>query len=90
MKPKDGDNKNEIDLFFTYAIYSGGELTSYPTDVVKGDITTTNVAADSTTDASQFTFKKQLFSLPSAQDSGIFMYAFATSAAVISTFASLI
>ena len=44
MKPKDGDNKNEIDLYFTYAIYSGGELDSYPTDTVKGDITTTTVS----------------------------------------------
>ena len=90
MKPKDGDNKNEIDLYFTYAIYSGGELDSYPTDTVKGDITTTNAEADSTKPDSEFTFKKQVFSLPSAQDSGMFMYAFATSAAVISSFASLI
>ena len=88
MYPSSGDKKNEIDLIFSYAVYPSGTEGPYPTNQVKGDITVSD--AGENPDLSAFTFSKQTFSILNAQQSGVFMYAFATSAAVISTFASLI
>ena len=90
MYPSSGDSTNEIELVFSYAIYSAGDLSSYPTDQVKGDITTTSANADEST-IGTFTYSKQTFTILNAQDSSMYLkYTLATTAAVISTFASLI
>lgn len=91
MYPSSEENKNEIDIIFSYAIYSSGDLDYYPTDEVKGDITVTVPTANKEdTNLSFFTFEKQSFTILNAQDSSMFLYAFASSAALISTFASLV
>tara|TARA_B110000285_G_C14950436_1_gene526502 strand:+ start:639 stop:836 length:198 start_codon:yes stop_codon:yes gene_type:complete len=65
MYPSSGDTKNEIDLIFSYAVYSAGDLTSYPTDQVKGDVTTTSAAADEST-IGTFSYSKQTFTILNA------------------------
>ena len=68
MYPEEAEKKNEIDLVFSYAVYSGGELAAYPTDQVKGDVTTTNTAFDSNAAfvESEYTLSNQKFTILSA------------------------